>query len=98
MAVWGVTIVPGKPVTYVAPDQPNSPKNIVYADQGDVVFWNNTTQQDQQISLLPGGIVTPGHQSDAFVVPSDATPNSTIAYNSVQQPLATGNIIVTQKK
>jgi len=98
MAVWGVTIVPGNPVTYVAPDQPNSPKNIVYADQTDVVFWNNTTEQDQQISLLPGSVVTPEHQSDAFVVPRDATPNSTIAYNSVTEPLATGMIIVTQKK
>lgn len=98
MAVWGVTIVPGNPVTYVAPDQPNSPKNIVYADQGDVVFWNNTTEQDQEISLLPGNVMTPGHQSDAFVVPSDATPDSPIPYNSVNEPLATGQIIVTKKK
>jgi hypothetical protein len=98
MAVWSVTIKPGNPVTYVAPDQPNSPAGIVYADQGDAVFWNNTTQQDQQISLLPGNVMTPEHQSDAFVVPSDATPNSTIAYNSVTQPLATGKIIVTKKQ
>ncbi len=95
MAVWGVTIR-GNPATFVAPDQPNSPPGTVYADPGDAVFWNNTTQQDHKISLLPGEPMTPGHQSDAFKVPN--APNTTIDYYCTVHTSETGKIIVTQKK
>jgi len=98
MAVWAVTIVPGNPATYVPPDQPNAPTGTVYADPGDVVFWDNTTQQNQEISLLPGEVVTPGHQSNAFTVNSNTPVGTTIGYNSVKPPLATGKIIVTGPK
>lgn len=97
MAIWPVNIVEGNPATFVAPLQPNAPVGTVYADAGDVVFWNNTTAQNHQISLLEAtpskGVVTPGHQTDAFQVAGD--PGTTIAYNSLLQPLATGKIIVT---
>jgi plastocyanin len=97
MPIWPVNIV-GNPATFDATAfQPNAPIGTVYADQGDVVFWNNTTAQNHQISLLGAtpskGIVTPAHQTDAFVVTENA--GTTIAYNCVLHPLETGKIIVT---
>jgi hypothetical protein len=97
MAIWPVNIV-DNPARFVAPLQPNAPAGTVYADSGDVVFWNNTTTQNHQISLLKDtpnkGVVTPGHQTDAFDVAGDA--GTTIAYNCVLHPLETGVIIVTK--
>jgi plastocyanin len=97
MAIWPVNIV-GNPATFDATLlQPTAPVGTVYTNQGDVVFWNNTTTQTHQISLLGAlpnkGIVTPNHQTDAFVVTEDA--GTTIAYNCVLHPLETGKIIVT---
>jgi hypothetical protein len=96
MAIWPVNIV-GNPATFVAPLQPTAPAGTVYAGTNDVVFWNNTTTQNHQISLLKDtpakGIVTPGHQTDAFVVTDN--PGTTIAYQCVLHPLETGVIVVT---
>ena len=97
MAIWPVNIA-GNPATFVAPLQPTVPAGTVYAGAGDIVFWNNTTTQNHQISLLQDtpakGIVTPGHQTDAFQVTGDA--GTTVAYNCVLHPLETGKIIVTK--
>lgn len=96
MAIWPVNIV-GNPATFVAAIQPTAPVGTVYADQNDVVFWNNTTSQTHQISLLVAtpskGIVTPGHQTDAYVV--TATKGTTISYQCAMHPLEKGQIIVT---
>jgi hypothetical protein len=97
MAIWPVNIV-GNPAKFDATAfQPTAPVGTVYADQNDVVFWNNTTTHTHQISLLAAtpakGIVTPGHQTDAFVVTDN--PGTTISYHCVMHPLATGKIIVT---
>jgi hypothetical protein len=96
MAIWPVNIV-GNPATFVAPLQPNAPVGTVYADQGDIVYWNDTTGETHQISVLAlapsKGVVTPGHQTDAFNVAQN--PGTTIAYNCVLHPTETGKIIVT---
>ena len=97
MAVWTVNIVPGDPPKLVAPDQPKSEPGTVYADSGDVVFWNNTTNDTYQISLLillpSQGIVTPGHQSDAFNV--GASIDYTCRAQPNRDPPVVGKIIVT---
>jgi hypothetical protein len=106
MAVWSVNIVagtnPGDPATFVAQNQPNAPVGTLYADPNDVVSWNNTTGQNHQpvqanLTLPLGGllwdVVTPGHQTDAWVVAGN--PGTTIAYTCLLHPLEQGTIVVT---
>jgi hypothetical protein len=97
MAIWPVNIV-DNPAKFVAPLQPTAPAGTVYAAKNDVVFWNNTTTQNHQISLLENtpakGIVTPGHQTDAYIVTDNA--GTTISYHCVPHQLEAGVIIVTK--
>jgi len=98
MAIWPVKIV-GNPATFdVKEYQPTAGVGTVYVDPGDVVFWNNATTQTHQISLLETvpnkGIVTPKHQTDAFVIIDD--PGTTIPYHCVMHTTETGQIIVNK--
>jgi hypothetical protein len=99
MATWPVNIV-GNPATFVSVLQEKDGKPLVgtvYAASNDAVFWNNTTAETHQISLLVAtqnqGVVTPGHQSDAFFVTGN--PGDTIPYNCLRHPEGKGTIIVT---
>ena len=98
MPTWPVNIT-GNPETFVAvlQDPKTVPVNTVYAAARDVVFWNNTTNETHQISLLLAtsdqGVVTPGNQSDAFFVVGN--PGDKIPYNCLKHPECKGTIIVT---
>jgi hypothetical protein len=110
MAVWSVKIVPsatpGAPATFVPQNQPNVPPNTppgtLFADQGDIVSWDNATAQDHQpvqsnLTLPLGSLmwppVTPGHQTAAWVVAGN--PGTTIAYNCYLHPAEQGTVVVT---
>jgi plastocyanin len=96
MAIWPVNIA-GNPAAFVAVLQPTAPVGTVYADSGDAVYWNNTTTETHQISLLVAtqnkGVVTPDHQSDAFFVTGNS--GDTIPYNCLLHPEMKGTIVVT---
>lgn len=96
MAIWSVDIVPGASfsdsVTFIISPtvQPTAPPGTMYADAGDLVSWNNTTQADHLLvqfvspgtngkppmtkPMPPVTTVTPGHQTDAWRAPNN--PNS----------------------
>jgi hypothetical protein len=106
MAVWSVKIVPGAtpgaPATFVPQNQPNVPPGTLFADQGDIVSWDNTTGQDHQpvqsnLTLPLGSLmwppVTPGHQTAAWVVAGN--PGTTIAYTCFLHPAEQGTVVVT---
>src|SRR3954447_13400249 len=106
MAVWSVDIVaganPGDPATFVAQNQPTAPVGTIYADQSDVVSWNNTTAQDHQpvqTKLIPPlgtvvwPVVTSGHQTSAYVV--SGNPGTTIDYTCLLHPSEQGKIVIT---
>ena len=97
MAVWSVKITenPGGPATFVAPDQPSAPAGTVYADPGDIVFWNNATEKTHQLVLPDATLppVAPRHQTDAWTVKSK--PGETIEYNCLIHPDEKGTIVVT---
>jgi plastocyanin len=106
MAVWSVNIVaganPGDPATFVAQNQPNAPVGTVYADPGDIVSWNNTTNQDHQpvqvnvtppLGTLVWPPVTPGHQTDAYVVSGNS--GATISYTCLLHSSEQGTIVIT---
>ncbi|MFL5255431.1 MAG: hypothetical protein ACJ8AI_21565 [Rhodopila sp.] len=81
MAAWSINITPGsKPhdcAVFISANQPTAPVGTLYADVGDVVSWNNATQMTHTISVFVGsgvsGVVTPNHQTAAFVIPDGAT-------------------------
>ena len=95
MAIRPVNIVGRNPAPFEAVLPPPPPVGTGYADPGDIVFWNNTTNETHQISLLLNtpnqGVVTPGHQTDAFQVPPPS--GTTIAYTCLVHPLEKGVII-----
>jgi plastocyanin len=106
MAVWSVDIVaganPGDPATFVARNQPAAPVGTIYADPGDVVSWNNTTTQDHQpvqtnlippLGTLVWPVVTPGHQTDAYVVSGNS--GTTISYTCLLHSSEQGTIVIT---
>jgi hypothetical protein len=89
MAIWPVDIIPGAspddPATFVISPtlQPMARPGTIYADAGDLVYWNNTSQADHLlVQVVNGGTkpmppvttVTPGHQTDSWRVPNN--PNS----------------------
>jgi hypothetical protein len=98
---------PGDPATFVAQNQPTAPVGTIYADPGDIVSWNNTTAQDHQpiqTNLLPPlgtaplgtlvwPVVTPGHQTSAYVVSGNSGP--TISYTCLLHPSEQGTIVIT---
>jgi plastocyanin len=94
MAIRPVNIVGSNPATFEAVLPPKPPVGTVYADGGDIVFWNNASNQTHQISLLAnsqkkGGEVTPNHQTDAFQVPqppAGTKTETTIAYTCLLHP------------
>ena len=106
MAVWSVNIVaganPDDPATFVAQNQPNAKVGTVYADPGDIVSWNNTTDQNHQpvqdpleppVGTVVGPVVTPGHQTDAYVV--TGKPGTTIHYTCLLHSSEKGKILIT---
>jgi hypothetical protein len=98
---------PGDPATFVAQNQPTAPAGTIYADPGDVISWNNTTTEDHQpvqinvippLGTLPLGTlmwpaVTPGHQTDAYVV--SGNPGATISYTCLLHSSEQGTIVIT---
>jgi hypothetical protein len=88
-ANWPIAIVPGmRPGDPARFDPPNLP-----ARGGDVVFWDNRTQEPHRIGVrdatgnwepIPiGGDIRPGEQSDAWTLPakpSETTGTLTITY------------------
>jgi plastocyanin len=106
MAVWMVDIVagtnPGDPATFVAQNQPTAPVGTIYADPGDIVSWNNATAEDHQpvqtnlnppLGTLVWPVVTPGHQTSAYVVGENS--GTTISYTCQLHPSEQGTIVVT---
>ena len=110
MAVWSVNIVsgsnPGDPATFIAQNQPSAPPGTLYADSGDAVSWNNTTQQNHQpvqtnsngqVPMPLGGLlwapVTPGHQTPAWIVTGSA--GTSVTYTCLIHPQEQGTITVT---
>jgi hypothetical protein len=84
----------------VAQNQPAAPVGTIYADEGDIVSWNNTTTQDHQpiqnnlfppLGTLVWPVVTPGHQTPGFVV----TPGTTISYTCLLHSSEQGTIVIT---
>jgi plastocyanin len=106
MAVWSVNIVaganPDDPATFVAQNQPNAPVGTIYADAGDIVSWNNTTDQDHQpvqdpleppVGTLVWPVVTPSHQTSGYVV--TGKPGTTISYTCLLHSSEKGKILIT---
>ena len=106
MAVWSVNIVagtnPGDPATFVAQNQPTAPAGTIYVDPNDLVSWNNTTAQDHQpvqkgliapLGTLVWPVVTPGHQTDAYVVSGNS--GTTISYTCLLHSSEQGTIVIT---
>ena len=91
MAVWSIDIKPGNPATFVAQIQ-NAPPGTLYADPGDLVSWNNMTNQTHDISVFAGsgvsGVVTPNHQTAAYTVSDGAT-----TYTCTRHPNEKGVIL-----
>jgi len=76
------------PDVFVAQNQDTAPPGTLYADAGDAVSWNNTTTRDHQpvqtgpdgkiLDPMPAGglscdVVTPDHQTDAWLVTGNIT-------------------------
>jgi hypothetical protein len=101
MAVWSVNIVagtnPGDPATFVAQNQPNATAGTIYADPGDIISWNNATDEEHlptvPVGNLPWPILEPKQQSNAFVVPGPS--GTTIPYTCKLHPSEKGTIYVT---
>ena len=106
MAVWSVNIVagtnPGDPATFVAQNQPTAPVGTIYADQFDIVSWNNATAEDHQpiqnpldppLGTLVWPVVTPGHQTSGYVV--SGAPGTTISYTCLLHSSEQGTIVIT---
>lgn len=103
MAVWSVQIVPGTnpgaPAVFVAQNQPTAPPGTLYADPNDAVSWDNTTASNHELQTTSspvtplGGLVTPGHQTSAWIVTGNA--GAMISYACLIHPQEKGTIAVT---
>ena len=103
MPVWSVQIVPGtgsgSPAVFIAQNQPTAPPGTVYADPNDAISWDNTTAQNHELQttsspITPlGGLVTPRHQTSAWIVTGNS--GTLISYACLIHPAETGTISVT---
>jgi plastocyanin len=96
MAAWSVNIVPGNkpgdPAEFISHNQPSAPAGTLYVDPGDVVSWNNTTRNNHHVSLLQDQpVVTPGHQTSAWLAPASGT----VTYHCLIHQNETGTIVVS---
>jgi plastocyanin len=116
MAVWSIKIVPGAnpgdPARFVpqnqAPAADGTYPNGLSADPGDLVSWDNATQDDHlilqtktaaggSVPMPLGGLlwdrVTPGHQTAAWLVTGAS--GTTVFYSCLIHPQEKGKITVT---
>ena len=103
MAVWSVQIVPGTgsgtPAVFIAQNQPTAPAGTLYADPGDAVSWDNTTTVNHELQTTSapitalGGLVTPRHQTTAWIVAGKS--GTPISYACLIHPQEQGTISVT---